>query len=96
MRSSCRPSYSPRHGLKRVNRWAVEDGNRIAAVLAVAIQVVHARVEQLVRLRADLVGGGVIDAQAARTPPDVRPEGASTRRAAGRCADRGRRRKREH
>src|SRR3989344_6238525 len=63
--------------LKRANRRrrTVEHGNRIAPVLAVTIHVGHNRAEQTVRLRADLVGGAVIDAQVARTPPDVHAKG---------------------
>ena len=63
--------------LERVNRRrrAVEDRNRIAPVLAVAIHVGHDRAEQTVRLRADLVGGAIVDAQGARAPADVDAEG---------------------
>ena len=41
----------------------------------VAIHVGHYGAEQAVRLRADLVGGAVIDAQGSRTPTDVHSEG---------------------
>ena len=56
-------------------RRAVEHGNRVAPVLAVAVHVGHLRAEQAVRLHADLVGGAVVDAQGARAAADVHAEG---------------------
>ena len=50
--------------LERANRrWrAIEHRDRIAPVFAVAVHIGHERAEQAVSLRADLVGGAVIDA----------------------------------
>ena len=54
---------------------AVEHGDRIAPVLAVAIHVGHDRAEQTIRLRTDLMGSAVIDAQGAGASPDIHAEG---------------------
>ena len=59
--------------LERANlgRRAVENGNRIAPILAVAIHVGHDRAQKAVRLRADLMGSAIIDAQGARASADI-------------------------
>ncbi len=64
-------------GLERPNRRrrAVEHGDGVAAVLAVAVHIGHLRPEQPVRLHADLVGGAVVDAQGAGAAADVHAEG---------------------
>ena len=50
---------------------SVEDGNRAAPVLHVAVHVAGLGIEQLIGLAADLVGGAVVDAQRARAAADV-------------------------
>ena len=55
-------------------RRTVENGNRIAAVLAVAIHVGHDGAEQAIRLRADLVRGAIVDAQSARAAANIDAE----------------------
>ena len=55
-------------------RRAVEHGNGIAAVLAVAVHIRHDRPEQPVGLHADLVGGAVVDAQGARAAANIHAE----------------------
>src|SRR5262249_32422731 len=55
--------------------WPVEYGNRVVPVFAVSIHVRYDRGEETVRLRADLVGDAVVNAQGARASPDVYTDG---------------------
>ena len=52
-------------------RRAIEHGNRVAAILGIAVHVSHHGTEQSIGLCADLVGGAVIDPQSSRSPPNV-------------------------
>jgi hypothetical protein len=63
--------------LDGVNRWrrTVEDRDRIAPIFGVAIHVGHDWAKKPIRLRSDLMGGAVIDAQGARTSPDIDAQG---------------------
>jgi len=49
--------------------------NRVAPILAVAICVGHDRTKKAVRLSPNLVGGAVVNAQRARTPPYIDAQG---------------------
>ena len=56
-------------------RRAVENGDGIAALLAVAIHIRHFRPEQPIRLHADLVGGAIVDAQRAGSAANIHAKG---------------------
>src|SRR5262249_17755972 len=55
-------------------RRSVEDRNRIAPVITVAIHVGDNRAEQPVRLSANLMGSTIVDTQGARPTSDINAE----------------------
>lgn len=87
--TSCRSPSSPTFSIRackgntsstfrgkgaNLRRWAVEDGNRMAAIFAVAVCVGNLRPEQSVGLFADLMGRAVIHAKRLGPAADIYSE----------------------